>query len=111
MRISDWSSDVCSSDLIRIDQQLVRVETQAVFRLVWPIGTLAVLLTGSRVRQIAAPDAIDAVGHRQPRFVATGRESVVLGKSGAVSVDTVGCRILKQKRNRTPNINTNITND
>src|SRR3546814_2821070 len=52
MRISDWSSDVCSSDLV--DQQLMD-EMQAVSRTAGPVETLLVVdsLTGQDAVQVA----------------------------------------------------------
>src|SRR3546814_17244840 len=100
MRISDWSSDVCSSDLF--------------------VGTIH--LRFSRIRQcvgggIHAPRPSSTgnrrnAGHRDlrsparaPRLAAckginreTDRKSVVEGKSVSVRVDLGGRRIIKKKK-------------
>src|SRR3546814_20752035 len=100
MRISDWSSDVCSSDL----QQLV----------VHPVGQLgqppAIFQGGVRIVQ-----GTGAGDHQQARILAVengadgravaldirgqlwgDRKSVVMGKSVAVRVDLGGRRIITQ---------------
>src|SRR3546814_14938223 len=74
MRISDWSSDVCSSDLPVEDGWLV----------FWG-------LLRSREQQ---------KGARQPG-TCVDRKSVVSGKSVSVRVDLGGRRILKKKKNMT----------
>src|SRR3546814_18811035 len=88
MRISDWSSDVCSSDLWRI---LCTTGAQS--------GDLSLhdlISTGS-------PDhAAAAIGGDAP-FIqiytsGTDRKSVAEGKSVSVRVDLGGRRIIKKKK-------------
>src|SRR3546814_20176451 len=88
MRISDWSSDVCSSDL---------VEPEA-----WPRGlrfrepclTQEILKFG-KGREIAV---LQAGLHASDKR--TDRKSVVSGKSVSVRVDLGGRRIIKKKPQR-----------
>src|SRR3546814_11582899 len=83
MRISDWSSDVCSSDLR--DHHRCRP-----------------LQRGSRAGVRAVPDSAAApepagrkpVGRRD-------RKSVESGKSVSVRVDLGGCRIIKKNKSIT----------
>src|SRR3546814_2640320 len=83
MRISDWSSDVCSSDLIR---QLLLAEAE---RLAIDPGERL----DAQGRPLAADDAkIDALLEREVR----DRKSVVSGKSVSVRVDLGGRRIIKK---------------
>src|SRR3546814_13852976 len=125
MRISDWSSDVCSSDLLddladrrRIQHRQHRRD-QRVLGLVRAVRRLAaVIVAGDRekaaVRRcafeiaelprfagtidadaLAVPQAVDAF---ELRFA--DRKSVVLGQSVSVSVDLGGCRRLTKKKKK-----------
>src|SRR3546814_20542475 len=77
MRISDWSSDVCSSDLI--------------FCVALPLDRFAI---GGVDAQKMGQLAVD--GHED-------RKSVVEGKSVSVRVDLGGSRIIKKKQNISKN--------
>src|SRR3546814_20327773 len=88
MRISDWSSDVCSSDLVRDgaitheDSLGNKGRTEA--------GDVQVMSAGSGVRH--------AEYNREPETTRIlDRKSVVEGKSVSVRVDLGGRRIIKQK--------------
>src|SRR3546814_13414485 len=98
MRISDWSSDVCSSDLAEVaarDHHRVRNLDDRVELL----DRLALLDLRHHVRVVAAPG--DAVA--QQNNVARGdRKSVVEGKRVSVRVDLGG-------RRNTKHNNTHIT--
>src|SRR3546814_18147290 len=76
MRISDWSSDVCSSDLADGGRQ--------------PRGEQP---------RTGAQRAADAAGPDHFGRGARDRKSVVAGKSVSVRVDLGGRRILKKKQN------------
>src|SRR3546814_15374274 len=102
MRISDWSSDVCSSDLIgrgdrfetahRLDQYLelsVIGLGHVIEILHLPVGRLPVQLS------FALPFGDSCTIAR--RFVGD-RKSVVEGKSVSVRVDLGGRRILKKQQ-------------
>src|SRR3546814_5306548 len=80
MRISDWSSDVCSSDLMSLTVSSTgraRMRTRGVARTTTP-GSAS---WGSDARLSSWPD----------------RKSVVEGKSVSVRVDIGGRRIIKKK--------------
>src|SRR3546814_6175182 len=80
MRISDWSSDVCSSDLVAV-------------------GTAAATARGAAEHRGVSRRLARTAGRRQSTACTTGdRKSVVSGKSVSVSVDFGGRRILKTKK-------------
>src|SRR3546814_14110894 len=95
MRISDWSSDVCSSDLLFFSTGFCRHEFRCEAQrqgLAADPGLLvcmACLHDGSRCRGPAGPD--------QRR---RDRKSVVSGKRGAVRVVIGGRRIIKKKTHK-----------
>src|SRR3546814_17642677 len=81
MRISDWSSDVCSSDLVaHAGVAHGAAQHRAAFRI---LGDLAV-------------DHVELADHRL-QLGARDRKSVVEGKSVSVRVDLGGRRIIKKK--------------
>src|SRR3546814_12768378 len=96
LRISDWSSDVCSSDLFDIGERVRRL-----------LGThhadlrLRPREQEARVERTAAhaviAGTVRAVTHdRELRhFAIADRKSVEEGKSVSVRVDVGGCRMLK----------------
>src|SRR3546814_19835881 len=106
MRISDWSSDVCSSDLVDTAEGLPlgkvvtpaepRYQRQVLgFRLVcsrdnpthaWPVYG----------KRLLAEDVLAGI-HRRLQVVRTHRQSDVQGKSVYVRVYTGGGRISKKK--------------
>src|SRR3546814_12524313 len=89
MRISDWSSDVCSSDLIEPPDQPHQQ------RIVGHLPCAPHPRAGGRVE--AEAPGVDAVGdHHQP-VGGIDRKSVVKGQSVSVSVDLGGRRILQKK--------------
>src|SRR6266849_6030447 len=51
---------------VRIQQQLIRVEAQAFFRIVGPIQPITVEKAGPGLREIAVPDLIRPPAHRYP---------------------------------------------
>src|SRR3546814_13549618 len=98
MRISDWSSDVCSSDLGRL---LTGVYWRLRFTGAgqWPAGSTGedmqtdetyVRQGLKRVDGWLFPYSVDFI-----RSLAADRKSVVSGKSVSVRVDLGGRRILK----------------
>src|SRR3546814_20672246 len=92
MRISDWSSDVCSSDLIRGPIQPVRDVLCAARRPKDPPRrAFRCAEIGTRLGAAQATDR----GRR------LDRKSVVEGKSVSVRVDLGGRRIIKKKQKET----------
>src|SRR3546814_16144934 len=110
MRISDWSSDVCSSDLkLRVAQaELDRMRSDAQFfaeqiaQIEQRANWLRAILP--RDRQLAAlreqADEIrDAIASAEASISnMQDRKSGVAGKRVSVRVDTGGRRILKKKK-------------
>src|SRR3546814_17687761 len=96
MRISDWSSDVCSSDLQRVVRHGLRAQR----------GVLAGRGAGGRpLRRLAGRGLFRRVdvqpGDRRQQG---DRKSVVEGKSVSVRVDLGGRRIIKKKKKACNNI-------
>src|SRR3546814_15976997 len=98
MRISDWSSDVCSSDLIDRQQILARVRTAkpAEPRVGGGRGI------DRKQMQNAAAERIDDMRNLARQIPELSgrrdRQSVVKGKNMSVSVDLGGRRIIKKKK-------------
>src|SRR3546814_16672921 len=106
MRISDWSSDVCSSDL-QFSKYAFELPQgnlgQASFPVVYAEPDL-------RVTELTLPEEMEAgstvtisfkvenVGNRATRE--EDRKSVVSGKSVSVRVDRGGRRNIKKKNNK-----------
>src|SRR3546814_13980354 len=88
MRISDWSSDVCSSDLRPI--WAARSQAWAVAGGGWHTAPAA---SGRR-----GESAGDDRRRRSDQCRRRDRKSVVQGKSVSVRVDLGGRRIIKKKR-------------
>src|SRR3546814_16602041 len=97
MRISDWSSDVCSSDLRPTDPGRLRESDcgshnrggQAPSRYRYLLGTDRL----RRVRPARRPSGHACSGSKD-------RKSVVEGKSVSVRVDIGGRRIIKTKKTK-----------
>src|SRR3546814_12425623 len=88
MRISDWSSDVCSSDLMLDDGRTVRVGSDIPEGLRARMGIDPESFSGA-VLEIGATDTNDRGGLKD-------RKSVVQGKTVSVRVDLGGRRIIKK---------------
>src|SRR3546814_19691488 len=103
MRISDWSSDVCSSDLTdaRGAAQRFSRRQPGLFRR-RDRARQQPRRTGEERRAGDRP-------HRAGRRARTDRKSVVSGKSVSVRVDLGGRRIIKKKTKK-DNINESIKN-
>src|SRR3546814_19550498 len=91
MRISDWSSDVCSSDLLRPHRRnriaAVTSQAQALRKSLYRSG--AARANGDR--------PFNTRGPRGKRRGCQERKSVEEGKSGSVRVDLGGRSIIKKK--------------
>src|SRR3546814_19725026 len=102
MRISDWSSDVCSSDLPQLyalsHVVAVAPDTSSVYGTT-PIAQYHGLHASDF---ITTPATIAGASAASDAGSYTDRKSVVSGKSVSVRVDLGGRRIIKKK---TDNIN------
>src|SRR3546814_14273657 len=109
MRISDWSSDVCSSDLVDIlyDHQDAGVRLYQASILAGAAG-IVIAGTGNgslspgaaRGSLLARRRGLTCVrSSRVPSGEVGDRKSVVVGKRVSVRVDLGGRRILKKKTN------------
>src|SRR3546814_17838498 len=114
MRISDWSSDVCSSDLLRGDRismvfqermtslnPLHNIEKQVNEVLILHKGLNAAAArtrTLELLRLVGIPDAEKRLGAYPHEL--SDRTSVVSGKSASVSGDHGGARIIQKKKKR-----------
>src|SRR3546814_17089970 len=105
LRISDWSSDVCSSDLL-VRDYLVRSlgeigrAAEDDRRLARACDRAAVPLFLARHEQIEREVRESAVG-RDRQFERIDRKSVVSGKSVSVRVDLGGRRMIKKNKTKT----------
>src|SRR3546814_18604151 len=90
MRISDWSSDVCSSDLVTQVASRPPARPPSTGEVKPPCSKPATKPTKVSTR-ISGPGVVSA----RPR---PDRKSVVSGKSVSVRVDLGGRRIIKKKR-------------
>src|SRR3546814_16494219 len=125
MRISDWSSDVCSSDLDRHDYDTSSVksvafggspsaeELQRKIRETFPNVTTTsnaygLTETSSVATVISGDDAVakpTSVGPPVPTVkVQIDRKSVVKGKSVSVRVDLGGRRLMTKKKKKIQNV-------
>src|SRR3546814_20232663 len=100
MRISDWSSDVCSSDLLDTHGKRTIVEADRHPRNRNPghrPGNNRLHPPVIRVHR-SAVDGLGPVSVLVERKHLGGRKSVVEGKSGSVRVDLGGRRIMKKNK-------------
>src|SRR3546814_17810393 len=107
MRISDWSSDVCSSDLIRVTASYTRglepvtgdrVQLQQVI-----VNLLINAFQAVESQEVANRKILLATGIEEDNSVYLDRKSVVEGKSVSVRVDLGVRGIIKNKRNNSNN--------
>src|SRR3546814_14886518 len=103
MRIRDWSSDVCSADLLRIDRAMTLAAKGRYWEAIDDLNLAlaadprradALTLRASAYRYVDAPDfALETV----QRALAIDRTCVVSGKRVSVRVDSGGRRLLQTK--------------
>src|SRR3546814_13259112 len=113
MRISDWSSDVCSSDLegrcrhmpTHAEQRVLPYRPDQVFDLVADIERYPEFLpwcVAARVRSRQENEVVAdlVIGFKmiRERFTSRDRKSVGEGTSVSVRVDIGGRRIIKKKK-------------
>src|SRR3546814_20807228 len=104
MRISDWSSDVCSSDLYITNELPALIAAnfpadmarQSIFgHSMGGHGALTIALRNpGKYRSVSAFAPISPMIRKDPN---PDRKSAVEGQSGTVRVDTRGRRIIKNK--------------
>src|SRR3546814_17150073 len=104
MRISDWSSDVCSSDL---EKQTVRREDHVGDRVGLPLVAVQdrAHREGRRIDvgrddRPQGADAVEALGARPLGEGRVDRKSAVQGTRVVVRVDHGGSRNLQKKKNQ-----------
>src|SRR3546814_15765431 len=103
MRISDWSSDVCSSDLLTIGHWLPACSTSPVW--VWPecwmtdaTGSMRRWRPPCAVWASVAKSCARCIGRCKARLEHPDRTSVVSGKSVSVRMAHGSRRIIKIKK-------------
>src|SRR3546814_11079610 len=113
MRISDWSSDVCSSDLrtkeivgIFFVGAFVRRAIFVILRSVAGAILIGLAFVGGRLgivghlgRLVLGPNET-AFNMKRPVHIDPDRQSVVEGKSGSVRVDLGGRGVFKKKKKK-----------
>src|SRR3546814_14661652 len=90
MRISDWSSDVCSSDLVRRDHHHLQAVDLMEFERFGVGGA-------GHAGQLVVQAEVVLEGGRGQGLALSDRKGVVAGKSVSVRVDFGGRRISKKK--------------
>src|SRR3546814_15510408 len=101
MRISDWSSDVCSSDLnLGISQGGHENAPPAICHQGGDHG-FAQVNADKGQHTLLQRHAEVTQNKAEPRHTARDRKSVVKGKSVSVRVDLGGSRLIKKKKNTT----------
>src|SRR3546814_15707222 len=95
MRISDWSSDVCSSDLLRKDATYVKVNGKSISDVV----LMPLDIDLAFFQQLELTENEEKIDKRLLTEIGIDRKSVVSGKSVTVSVDLGGGRNIKKQNN------------
>src|SRR3546814_14638666 len=96
MRISDWSSDVCSSDLLVEIKQLGRQRAIAARFSRHRLGAVLVIIGDRLETRGGGGGGADLADDEV--IVAQDRKSVVEGRSVSVRVDHGGRRIIKKQK-------------
>src|SRR3546814_12456489 len=106
MRISDWSSDVCSSDLSQYGSVRVREKSAELQRVAADAVKIAAEIIAENfsketvldMSQMDVPTKAD-ITRRLKDIEKADRKSGVKGKSVTVRVDRGGRRLIKKKHN------------
>src|SRR3546814_18739205 len=93
MRISDWSSDVCSSDLFPNHQSRITASMASIGVIDYGMGNLHSL--GKALERVSESGRV-VISYDQDELL-KDRKSVLPGKSVSVRVDLGGRRIIKKK--------------
>src|SRR3546814_12317602 len=101
MRISDWSSDVCSSDLPGAARPAPGAGTPRGGRSIRPPRMHARHRRGEFPARAGRRARRRGRGDARVDLARADRKSVVEGKSVSVRVDLGGRRIIKKKKNQT----------
>src|SRR3546814_12144904 len=106
MRISDWSSDVCSSDLLAHKAMEEAADKTALeYGLAWVRPTLGNYVSHDLIEGLGRlpcePAPMTEQEAQELGELEADRKSVVKGKSVSVSVDLGGRRILKKNTHNT----------
>src|SRR3546814_13160173 len=96
MRISDWSSDVCSSDLQIIAEVF---GARALFPLIFAIVAIGIAIANFSNAAIVERFGARRVSQSAVFAFMADRQSVVEGKRVSVRVDIGGRRIIKKNNN------------
>src|SRR3546814_16468224 len=108
MRISDWSSDVCSSDLLTFSIHLIgalayaaRIAGVRTRRIAMSFALFNVLVLVSRLsNSFLGPFLAKRIETALADGIGEDRKSVVWGKSVSVRVDLGGRSIIKKKNKK-----------
>src|SRR3546814_19317340 len=95
MRISDWCSDVCSSDLINVKGGTLAFNSDAALGA--PDG-IVTIEENTTLKTLADFTISHDLNVNNTQLAALDRQSVVWGKSVSVRVDLGGRRIIKKKK-------------
>src|SRR3546814_17337392 len=102
MRISDWSSDVCSSDLVKTlhadGRPVTDKEVADFYVFAWEEGERRGIEPSFEIHVNMWSEDFRRVATVARMVEARDRKSVVEGKSVSVSVDLGGRRIIKKKK-------------
>src|SRR3546814_13625273 len=105
MRISDWSSDVCSSDLPSRSKLPARIASGCSAARTGDLVLIEIRRSALKLRRVAivcpVRTAVGKFGGGLSALTAGDRKSVGSGKSVSVRVDLGSRRILKKKQHKT----------
>src|SRR3546814_19036331 len=100
MRISDWSSDVCSSDLCGLNELMLPENEPGSSIMPGKVNPTQCESMTMVATQVIGNDFSITLAGSQGNFELKDRKSVVKGKSVSVRVDLGGRRIIKKKNKR-----------
>src|SRR3546814_17863208 len=98
MRISDWSSDVCSSDLIPASSALNAESCSSTWSASASFCATRLVIAVNRCSSAVSKGVACCASGRPSKAILRGRKSVVEGKRVSVRVDSGGRRIINKKQ-------------